>query len=437
VLGITPLHIGFAGFLGIVLLIGFRVPVGLALALVGFLGCWAIVGLDIALSLIRILPYDFAANWDFTAIPMFLLMGSIAHKTGMTANLFRAARLWLGSLPGGLAVATNWACAGFAAASGSSLATTLAVGRIAIPEMLKYKYDPKLASGVVACAGTLGIMIPPSIIMVIYGIFSETSIAALFIAGVLPGLLTAFIYAIMIIGRCVADPKLAPKLDIAATWQEKWQSIIEVWPLPTLIVGVIGSIYTGTATPTEAAAVGAALALVVSALRRNLTWQALRLSLREAAMNTATLFFVAIGAVLLTRFMAFSGVPAFMGNVVAQNAVSPLFVVIGISVIYLILGCFLDSIGMILLTLPVFLPMFRAANLDLVWFGILLVKLVEIGLITPPVGLNVYGVKIILPDYPLETIFKGAMWFLGCEAIILTLLIAFPGISLWLPNQMN
>jgi tripartite ATP-independent transporter DctM subunit len=368
---------------------------------------------------------------------MFLLMGSIAHKTGMTANLFRAARLWLGNLPGGLAVATNWACAGFAAASGSSLATTLAVGRIAIPEMLKYKYHPSLAAGVVACAGTLGIMIPPSIIMVIYGIFAETSIAALFIGGILPGLLTAFIYALMIVTRCMIWPEIAPRLDVAASWAEKWQAILEVWPLPLLIVGVIGSIYGGIATPTEAAAVGAALALVISAIRGNLTVAAVRLSLREAASNTATLFFVAIGAVLLTRFMAFSGVPAFMGQVVQQNAVDPLLVVFGVAVIYLILGCFLDPIGMILLTLPVFLPMFRAANLDLVWFGILLVKLVEIGLITPPVGLNVFGAKIVLPGYPLEVIFKGAAWFLGCEAIILALLILFPGISLWLPRMMN
>jgi tripartite ATP-independent transporter DctM subunit len=355
----------------------------------------------------------------------------------MTAHMFEAARLWLGHLPGGLAVATNFACAGFAAASGSSLATTLAVGRIAIPEMIRYRYDAGLASGVVSCAGTLGIMIPPSIIMVIYGIFAETSIAALFIGGILPGLLTAAVYAAMIVGRCVIWPDLAPRLEIRATWRERIDAVLKVWPLPVLVLGVIGSIYGGIATPTEAAAVGAVLAVLIALALGRLTWTALRESLREAAFNTATLFFVAIGAVLLTRFMAFSGVPAFLGQVVQANAVSPLWIVIGAAVIYLVLGCFLDPIGLILLTLPVFLPMFKAAGLDLVWFGILLVKFVEIGLITPPVGLNVYGAKIILPDVPLETIFKGALWFLGCEAVIVTLLIAFPQISLYLPSLME
>ena len=256
----SPLVLGFSGFAAIILLIILRVPVGLALGGVAFIGIVMLLGLDIALSMLRILPFDFVATWELSAIPMFLLMGSIAHRSGMTSNLFEAARLWFGRLPGGLAVATNFACAGFASASGSSLATTMAIGRITIPEMLRHKYDPGLATGVVASAGTLGILIPPSIIMVIYGIFVEVSVAKLFIAGIIPGLLTAGIYALQIMLRCKLNPKLAPMQDEPPTWGERWASLREVWPLPLLILGVIGGIYTGFATPTEAGALGAAMA---------------------------------------------------------------------------------------------------------------------------------------------------------------------------------
>ena len=432
----SSLIIGFSGFAGIVVLIALRVPVGLALGTVAFIGLWAIVGIDIAFSLMRILPFDFAASWELSAIPMFLLMGTVAHRSGMTASLFQVARLWLGFLPGGLAVATNMACAGFAAASGSSLATTMAMGRITIPEMLKHKYDPGLATGVVACAGTLGILIPPSILMVLYGVFAEVSVGALFIAGILPGLLTAGIYSLMIVGRCMIWPDIAPAIKERYTWRQKFKALAEVWPLPVLILFVIGSIYGGVATPTEAGAVGAFIAILIALAQRRLTLAIFREALREAIFSTASIFFVAIGAILLTRFMAFSGVPVFMGNVMQDLAVNGLWLVIGTSVIYLILGMFLDPLGMMLLTLPVLLPMFKAFNLDLIWFGILLVKFIEIGLITPPVGLNVYGVKVMVPEIPLERIFIGALWFLGCEIVIVVLLIAFPQISLWLPSLM-
>lgn len=433
----SSLLIGFAGFGAIIILIGMRFPIGLALALVAFFGLWAIVGLDIAFSLMSILPYDFAASWELSAVPMFLFMGTLAHRSGMTANLFTAARVWLGTLPGGLAVATNFACAGFAAASGSSLATTFAVGKIAIPEMLRSKYDIGLASSVVACAGTLGILIPPSVIMVIYGVFAEVSISALFIGGIIPGLLTAFLYGAMIVGRCVANPSLAPLLEERPTWRERWQALIDVWPLPTLVVGVIGSIYGGIATPTEAGAVGSVLAILIALARRQMNWKVLHDSARETLLSTGTIFFVAIGAILLTRFMAFSGVPSFIGGAMQDWAVNPIVVVLIMAVIYVILGCFLDPIGIMLLTLPVMLPIFNALNLDLIWIGILVTKFIEIGLITPPVGLNVYGVKVMMPEIPLGKIFEGAMWFLGCEAIIVGLMIAFPELSTYLPKLMG
>jgi len=421
----------------IVVLIGLRVPIGLALAMVAFFGLWGIVGLDIALSLLSILPYDFAASWELSAVPMFLLMGTLAHRSGMTASLFTAARLWLGGLPGGLAVATNFACAGFAAASGSSLATTFAVGKIAIPEMLRYRYDLSLATSVVACAGTLGIMIPPSVIMVIYGVFAEVSIAALFIGGVIPGLLTAAIYAAMIIGRCTLQPALAPPLRERPSWRERWLALLDVWPLPLLVIGVIGSIYGGIATPTEAGAVGSFLAILIALGRGQMSWAVLRDSARETLLSTGAIFFVAIGAILLTRFMAFSGVPAFMADFMKQWAIGEVHVIVVMAIIYIILGCFLDPIGIILLTLPVMLPIFTALNIDLIWIGILVTKFIEIGLITPPVGLNVYAIKVMMPEIALGTIFAGSMWFLACEVVIVTLMIAFPELSLYLPRLMQ
>jgi C4-dicarboxylate transporter DctM subunit len=303
--------------------------------------------------------------------------------------------------------------------------------------MIRSKYDLGLASSVVACAGTLGILIPPSVIMVIYGVFAEVSIAALFIGGVIPGLLTAVIYAAMIIGRCMYNPKLAPLIEERPTWAQRWQSLIEVWPLPLLVLGVIGSIYGGIATPTEAGAVGSVVAILIATARRQMSWSVFRESVREALLGTATIFFVAVGAILLTRFMAFSGVPDFMAQFMQQSAISPVFVVLAMGLIYLILGCFLDPIGIMLLTLPVMLPIFKAMNIDLIWIGILVTKFIEIGLITPPVGLNVYGVKVLMPEIPLGKIFRGAMWFLACEAVIVALMIGFPELSLYLPRLMQ
>lgn len=432
----TNLQIGFLGFAAIVALIALRVPVGLALLLVAMGGLSLIANTKIALSMLKVLPFDFVANWDLSAIPMYLLMGAIAHKSGMTASLFDVARLWFSGLPGGLAVATNFACAGFASASGSSLATTMAVGRIAIPEMRKYRYDQGLACGIVACGGTLGVLIPPSIIFVIYGIFAEVSVAKLFIAGIIPGLLTAAVYTAQIVVRCSLDPSLAPPLDDRPTWGERFRALASVWPLPLLILAVIGGIYSGIATPTEAGALGAFLACVIASAQGRLTLRVFRDAARESVAATAAIFFVAVGAVLLTRFMAMSGVPAYLGGFVQEVSASPLLIILTILVIYLVLGMFLDPLGMLLLTLPVFLPMFIASGIDLIWLGVLLVKFIEIGLITPPVGLNVYAVKILQPDIPLPAIFRGAGWFLASEAVIVGLLIAFPGLTLWLPSIM-
>jgi tripartite ATP-independent transporter DctM subunit len=256
-------------------LIGIRVPIGVAMGTVAFIGFSYITNVNVALSVVREAPFAFAASWDLSAIPMFLLMGAVASNAGIASGLFRAAQLWMGGLPGGLAVATNWACAGFGAASGSSIAAAAALARIAVPEMLKHKYDKGLATGVCASGGTLDALIPPSIAFVIYGIFAEVSIAELLIAGVLPGILTAVIYMMMIIGRCWYNPILAPRVvfeDRAALWRERWSSLAEIWPVVVLILGVIGGLYTGVVTPTEAGAAGAVLAIAIGVAQRKLSW---------------------------------------------------------------------------------------------------------------------------------------------------------------------
>ena len=433
----SNLTIGIISIVVLLILIGIRVPIGLALGGVSLIGLMFVRSTEAALGIFGDLPFEFGASWSLSAVPMFLLMGSIAYHTGLTSSLFKAARLWLSGLPGGLAVATNFASAGFAAASGSSLATAAAMGRLAIPEMLRMRYDPALATGVVAASGTLGSLIPPSILFVLFGWFTETSIGALLIAGILPGLLTAFVYAGMIVGRCIANPRLAPRVEDAVSWRERWAVLLEIWPIPLLVLGVVGGIYSGIATATEAAALGALAAAAIALLRGNLTWKAFRLSVVEALESTASIFFVAIGALLLTRLLAFAGLPTIMAESVAALGVGPLQVIVGVSIVYLILGCFLDPLGLMLLTLPVFLPMFDAAHLDMIWVGVIVVKYIEIGLLTPPIGLNAYVVKGVVGDaVPLTTIFRGLGWFIAAEAVVMVLLIAFPEISTWLPERM-
>ena len=426
---------------GMLVLIALRVPIGIAMGAVAFLGFWYLRNFNVALSALSDTPFVFAASWDLSAIPMFLLMGAIAGNSGIGTALFRAAHAWFGALPGGLAVATNWACAGFGAASGSSVAAAAVMARLAVPEMLKHKYDKGLATGVCASGGTLDALIPPSITFVIYGVFAEVSVPKLLIAGVLPGLLTAAVYMIMIMVRCSLNPSLAPPVafaDRAALWRERRASLAGIWPILVLIVGVIGGLYAGVITPTEGGAVGATLAAVIGIAQRKLTLAGFLESLEDAMATTAQLFFVGIGAILYTKFLALSGTADMFKQLIGQWALDPLLLVIAVSIVYIILGTFMDPLGMILLTIPVFVPMFASLDLDLVWFGVLVVKYIGISLLTPPVGFNIYVVASATDNsIPLKTIYRGCYWFLGCEVLIMALLIAFPQISLFLPNLMN
>lgn len=422
-------------------LLALQVPIGVALGLVSFGGFWLLLNFDVALSQVRTIPHEFSANWDLTAIPMFLLMGAIVNQSGISTALFRAARLWLGGLPGGLAVATNMACAGFGAASGSSVAAAAAMARLAVPEMLRHGYDKGLAAGVVACGGTLAALIPPSILFVLYGIFAQVSIVDLLIAGVLPGILTAAVYTAMILIRCRLNPALAPesgRAEFQESRAERWRALAEVWPLLALILAVIGGLYAGIVSPTEAGAGGAFVALAIAVLQGRMTLPDFLSSVKDAMGTTAQIFFIGMGAVMYTRFLAISGAGAFLTDTIGSWAVDPILLVLALSIVYLVLGMFLDPLGLLLITIPVFLPMFQALNMDLIWLGVIMVKYIEIGLLTPPVGFNVYVVKGVVGDsIPLETIFRGCFWFLACEVVIMALLIGFPEISLFLPETMR
>tara|TARA_R110002110_G_scaffold9321_5_gene45993 strand:+ start:10300 stop:11607 length:1308 start_codon:yes stop_codon:yes gene_type:complete len=415
-----------------------RVQIGVALGLVSFIAIGFLLSFRAAWGIITAVPFNFVGDWNLTAIPMFLFMGFLASEAGLSSGLFTTMRMLLSWLPGGLAIASVGANAVLAAASGSSVATSSAFAKIATPEMLKYRYDPGLATGVIAAAGTLGALIPPSILMVLYGYLAEVSVAKLFAAGVLPGLLTASAFSVMILLRVVRNPSLAPRVEESFTRRDLLDALRETWALPVIICGVLMGIFVGLFTPTEAGAVGAVLALLVSAVKGRLKLSVLITSIRQTLVSTASIFMVVIGTALLARCMAISGVPAFIADGFISMGTTPLLVVLAVAVLYLVLGCFLDSIGILLLTMPIILPMARDANIDLIWFGILLVKLLEVGLLTPPVGLNVYIIKGALGDrVPLTTIFKGVGWFVVVDLFVLLFLIFVPGFTLWLPSQMR
>ncbi|WP_346895733.1 TRAP transporter large permease subunit [uncultured Roseibium sp.] len=433
----TDLYVAGGGIVLAMILLAMRVPIGVALGLVSFGGIALLRSPKAALEAFGTLPFDFAASWSLSAVPMFVLMGAVTYHSGLTSKLYDAARVWLYRVPGGLAVASNFASAGFAAASGSSLATSAAMSKVAVPEMLKFGYDRGLATATVAASGTLGALIPPSIAFVIYGWYTEQSVPKLLIAGILPGLLTAVAYSAMIILRCTLKPRLAPRITLEVSRRERWRKLNSVWPTLFLIGGVIGGMYGGLTTASEAGAFGAFLAFVIAGVQGRLSKKVIFNSIAEAVATTASILFIAIGAVMLTRFLALAGVPIFMSELVSSWNTSVISIIILLSVVYLILGMFLDPMGLMLITLPIFLPTFKALGIDLIWMGVIIVKYIEIGLLTPPVGLNAYVVKSVIGDaVGLGTIFRGLLWFLACEAVVMVLLIGFPSISLFLPGFM-
>lgn len=427
--------IGGIGVAVALFLIFLRVPIGVVMGLVGIGGIATLTSWNAALGIAKTIPYELIGDWNLSAVPMFLLMGYVASATGLTNGLFASARIFLGRVPGSLASSTVLASAFFASASGSSVATAAAFSRIAIPQMLKAKYDPALAAGCVASAGTLGSLIPPSILMIIFGIMADVSISRLFMAGVVPGILSAVVFIGYITIRATLNPKLAPLDDTVYSREEKIAALKDVWPLPVLIVGVLGGIFSGAFTATEAGAIGAAIACVIAAFRRSLSQATFRKAIVETAEGTAAIFIIVVGAAIFSRYMSYSQLPAAMSQWLLSITDSQLTMVLAIAVVYLVLGAVLESVSIMLLTMPLLLPILTQMNVDLVWFGILVIKLLEIGLCTPPVGMNVYVIKSSLGDrIQLSTIFRGVAWFIVADLFTLGLLIAFPQISLWLPN---
>lgn len=433
-----PATVFIFALLLLLVLLALRMPIAFALAIVSAGGIYMIRGPRAAMSMLGSETHDFAAHWTLSAIPMFLLMGAFAFHGGLTTSLFKAGRIWLSRLPGGLAVATNVATALFAASSGSSVATSAAMTRLAAPEMLKAGYAPSLATSVIACSGTIGALIPPSILFVVYAWYTQQHVGMLLMAGFLPGILTAVVYSLLIIGRCKWNPSLAPSVDDHYTWHDRLSVLREIWPIPFLILVVMGSIYGGFATATEAAALGSIATLFLVVVRGDFSITFFKSAVTDAVSSSAALFFIAMAAALFSKLLALSGIPPIIGDYIKSSNMSELqmvFVVIGI---YLILGMFLDPLGILLITLPILLPAFEVLNINMIWMGVIIVKMIEIGLLTPPVGLNVFVVKGVLGDQvELKDIFKGVTWFLMAEVVIMALIIAYPSISLVLPSLME
>ncbi|QGZ31131.1 TRAP transporter large permease [Stutzerimonas stutzeri] len=433
----TSIQIGLSCILLLAALLSLRLPIGVSLGVSAFTGIFILRGSNAAFSLMGSTTFDFIAHWSLTAIPMFILMGSIAFHTGLTRTLYDAGRACLGFLPGGLAIATNVSSAGFAAASGSSVAMAGAMSRIAVPEMLRAKYDPGLATGVVAASGTLGAFIPPSIPFVLYAVFMEASVGQLLLAGIIPGLLTMVMYSALIVIRVKCNPGLAPATDEEYSRSEKVRLLLKSWPLPFIVAVVVGGLYTGTVTATEAGAFGAFIAILASVAQRTFTLAAMKDAIAETVKSSATIFLIALGAVLFSRMLTLSQIPMTIGLWVENYALALWVFLIFVTIFYIVLGMFLDPIGLMLVTLPVLAPFVIAFDINVIWFGVLVVKFIEIGLLTPPIGLNLFVVSAGVGDaVPFATIVRGTLWFLAAEAVVLALLMFFPQLSLFLPSLM-
>ncbi|MBO0334740.1 TRAP transporter large permease subunit [Sneathiella sp. CAU 1612] len=427
--------IGLIGLLVVMGLLLLRVPIAVALICVSFVGISLILGTKQAWGILSVIPYNFAAKWTLSSIPMFLLMGFMAHHGGLTKGLFAAARLWLSRLPGGLAVAAVLGCSGFAAVSGSSVACAAAMGRIAVPQMIKYNYAPTLATGAVAAGGTLGALIPPSILLILFGIFTETSINLLFIGSIGVGVFSAAAYVLMIVVRAWLNPELAPPVDDNPSWGERISILTEVWPVIVLFAVVLGGMFSGLFTATEAGAVGAFMTIVISFIKKTLTFTALKATLVETLTTTASLFFIAIGASLFIRFLTFAGTDDLIADIILQLGTDRFLLILGLIGVYIIMGMFIDPLGTMLLTIPLVMPVLDKLDIPLVWFGVFLVKMLEIGMITPPIGLNVFVLKTVVErDITLGIIFKGVMWFIAVDILVVLLMIFFPQLVLYLPS---
>jgi C4-dicarboxylate transporter, DctM subunit len=444
-----PVVLGALGMAVALLLLFLRVPVAFALGAAAVGGIFLYFALPASggfhperamrplFAFLASDPYSFLHAYPLVMAPLFIAMGHIAHRAAFTTDLFYAIRVWLPAVPGNLAMASVMGCGGFSAITGTSVACAAAMGRIAVPEMLKFGYSRSLAASCVAAGGTLGSLIPPSLLLVLYGIFTEQSVSQLFLAGLLPGIATVVAYLVVVWIWVRRDPTAAPIDTFRASRAERFAALARAWPFFILFFLIIGGIYFGFFTPTEAAAVAVVVAVLLGVLTCRLTWAGFIDALRESAYQTAVVFAIAISAKMLLSFVALTGVTTALLNWVQAADLSVFVIMAAIIVLYIVLGTFLDPIGIILLTIPLTVPLVESMDMSLIWFGIVVFKLLEIGLITPPIGLNVFVIKSVVGKaVPLEAIFKGVLAFLAADLVILWLLLQFPIFALLLPNTM-
>jgi tripartite ATP-independent transporter DctM subunit len=427
--------VGLAGIAVLLLLMALRMPIGVAMLLVGIVGFGYLNGFGAALAALATYPYAYAAAYDFAVIPLFVLMGNLGSVSGMARDLYAAAYAWIGHRRGGLAHATILACAGFAAVSGSSVASAVTMGKVCLPEMRRYNYDHRLSTGTIAAGGTLGILIPPSTAFVIYGLLTEQSIGRLLLAGILPGLLLTAIFMATVAIWMRFRPHYGPP-GPRAGWHERRQTLGRAGPMLTIVTISIGGIYLGVFTPSEAAAVGSFLAFGYALWRRSLGGGNLAEILVDTVRTTALVFLILIGALVFGPFLALSGLPENIAKVLAGLEVPRVVILIIILAVYIVLGTFLEGFSMLVLTLPIVIPIMQALGYDLIWFGVIMVIVLEMGLIDPPVGINVFIVKGLVPDVPMSQIFAGVLPFWFAMMVCIAILIVFPEIALVIPNTM-
>jgi len=427
--------IGLLGIAALFVLLVLRIPVAFAMFVVGFLGIAKLNGLNAATSLLASEAFTLGSSPELVVVPLFILMGNVASITGMSRRLYDAAYAMMGQFRGGLASATVIGCGGFAALSGSSVASALTMGKVALGEMERFRYDERLATGVVAAGGTLGILIPPSTGFVIYAILTEQSIGRLFLAGVLPGLLLLALFLVVVAILCWIRPEFGPAGPKTGL-RGKSRAIVGASPVLLVIFLTIGGIYGGFFSPVEAAAVGAGVVILIGFLSRSLKLAELWQASRDAVTTTATVMLILIGAHMMNPFMALSQIPSAVGGMIVGFGLGTTATLVLILAIYLVLGCFLEGFAMLVLTLPIFFPIVLDLGIDPIWFGVLVVLTLEMGLISPPVGLNVFIVKSVAPQVSLGSIFAGVLPFWLSMVVAVGILIAFPQISLLLPNTM-
>ncbi|RZB30362.1 MAG: hypothetical protein SRB1_02642 [Desulfobacteraceae bacterium Eth-SRB1] len=432
----SPTATGLIGIAALFLLIFSRMPVGFLMAMIGFLGFGYLISFNASLNLIARDIFSVFGSYNLTVIPLFVLMGQISFHAGISARLFDTANKFIGHLPGGLAIATIGACAGFAAICGSTNATAATMAAATLPEMKRYNYKPELATGVVAAGGSLGILIPPSVIFIIYGIMTEQSIGKLFVAGLLPGLLLSLLFIIAVVLWTIIKPDLAPR-SAKSGFKEKIASLLGLIETLLLFCLVMGGLFVGFFTPTEAGAIGASGTLLLAVVRRNITWKNFVASLFETTRISCMIFVIVAGATIFGHFLAVSQIPFDIANWISGFQLPPYAIMFFIIMVYLMGGCFIDALALIMLTVPIFYPVVNCLGYDPLWFGVIIVLVTQIGVITPPVGVNVYVVSGVARDVPLHVIFKGVIPFLIALIVGTLLLIPFPQIATFLPGLMK